>query len=56
MGDYLLELYSEFDFSPVEILKWDNRFTPKNWNYERFGAPNIYEMRLKNPYADKFEG
>ncbi len=46
MGDKLLELYSSFGFSPVKITKWDNQFAPKNWNYERFGTPNIYSMRL----------
>ncbi|MFZ2206083.1 MAG: hypothetical protein WAV29_01320 [Microgenomates group bacterium] len=55
MGDHLLKMYSEFDFSPVEILKWDNQFAPKNWNYERFGTPNIYDMKLINPYTRKFE-
>ena len=48
MGDHLLKMYSEFDFTPVEIQKWDNRFAPKNWNYERFGTPNIYDMKLIN--------
>ena len=55
MGDHLLQMYSEFDFSPVEIMKWDNRFAPRNWNYERFGTPNIYDMKLINPYTKKFE-
>lgn len=55
MGDHLLELYSEFDFSPVEVLTWNNQFTPKNWNYERFGTPNIYEMRLVNKYTKEFD-
>jgi hypothetical protein len=56
MGEHLLKLYSEFDFSPVEVTKWDNQFAPKNWNYERFGMPNIYDMKLINPYIKKFEG
>lgn len=55
MGDHLLEMYSEFGFSSVEILKWDNKFAPKNWNYERFGTPNIYDMKLINPYTKKFD-
>lgn len=46
MGDHLLAMYSEFGFASVKILKWDNRFAPKNWNYERFGTPNIYDMKL----------
>jgi hypothetical protein len=46
MGEHLLEMYSSFEFSPVEILQWDNKFAPKDWNYERFGTPNIYDMRL----------
>lgn len=54
-GDHLLQMYSEFDFSPVEIIKWDNRFAPKGWNYERFGTPNIYDMKLINPYIKEFE-
>ena len=55
MGDHLLDLYSEFDFSPVETLRWDNQFAPKNWNYERFGTPNIYDMRLVNKYKQEFD-
>ncbi len=55
MGDHLLELYSEFEFSPVEVLRWDNQFAPKNWNYERFGTPNIYDMRLVNKYKQEFD-
>lgn len=55
MGDHLFELYSQFDFGKTEVLKWDNQFAPKNWNYERFGNPNIYEMRLLNPYKEKFD-
>lgn len=55
MGDHLFCLYAEFGFSPVNVLKWDNRFAPKNWNYDRFGEPNIYEMRLLNPYESKNE-
>jgi hypothetical protein len=47
IGNHLLNLYAEIGFAPVEVLTWDNRFAPKNWNYERFGTPNIYEMRLK---------
>jgi hypothetical protein len=55
MGDHLLEMYSEFGFSPVEILEWNNQFAPKNWNYDRFGTPNIYEMKLINPYKEIFD-
>lgn len=54
MGEHLLEMYSEFGFSPVEVTKWDNQFAPKNWSYERFGTPNIYEMRLVNVYTEKY--
>ena len=53
MGDHLLTLYSEFSFSPVEILKWDNQFAPKNWNYEKFGTPNVYDMKLSNEEKKK---
>ena len=55
IGDHLLNLYSEFGFSPVNILKWDNRFAPKNWNHERFGKTNLYEMRLINLYNEKYD-
>lgn len=48
MGEHLRSLYGEFGFSPVHITKWDNQFAPKDWNYERFGSPDIYEMRLKD--------
>lgn len=46
MGDHLLQLYSEFCFLPIKIIKWDNQFAPQNWNYKRFGTPNIYDMKL----------
>ncbi len=55
MGEHLLKMYSEFDFAPTEILVWDNQFAPKNWNYERFGTPNIYDMRLINKYKQDFD-
>lgn len=45
-GDKLLELYSSFGFSPTEVIQWDNVLAPNNWDYERFGTPNIYQMRL----------
>ncbi len=49
IGDHLLHLYSDFGFSFTETLKWDNQFAPANWNFERFGTPNIYEMRIVSP-------
>jgi hypothetical protein len=55
MGDHLLEMYSGFDFAPVKITKWDNVFAPKNWDYVKFGTPNIFEMKLVNPYTKKYE-
>ena len=55
MGEHLLVMYREFEFSPTEVLQWDNEFAPKNWNYERFGRPNIYDMKLVNPYKEKFD-
>jgi hypothetical protein len=55
MGDHLLSLYSEFGFSVTNMELWNNKFAPVNWNYERFGTPNIYDMKLVNPYKDKFD-
>ncbi|MBI2120697.1 MAG: hypothetical protein HYT94_03695 [Parcubacteria group bacterium] len=46
MGDKLLELYASFGFSPTEVIKWDDTLAPNNWDYERFGVPNIYQMSL----------
>lgn len=46
MGEKLLELYSSFGFKVIKKEDWKDEHTPKHWDYEKFGRPNVYEMGL----------
>lgn len=48
IGDKLKSLYENFNFKVEDTIKWDNELAPKNWNYERFGTPDLYIMRRLN--------
>ena len=45
-GDKLKELYSEFGFEVYNVIEWNDDYAPKNWDYDSFGRPNLYEMEL----------
>lgn len=47
IGEHLKSLYSDFGFEVVEEIDWDDNFAPKDWNYERFGRPEVYDMKIK---------
>ena len=45
-GDHLANLYSSFGFYEVSRVKWDNQYAPDNWDYIKFGTPDIIYMKL----------
>lgn len=44
IGEKLVEFYKEFGFHIEGSVKWDSNYATKNWNYDRFGSPNVYIM------------
>lgn len=48
IGDKLKNLYNNFGFEITSTIKWNDELAPKNWNYDRFGRPDLYIMRRLN--------
>lgn len=48
IGDKLKNLYNNFGFEITSTIKWNDELAPRNWNYERFGRPDLYIMRKLN--------
>ena len=48
IGDKLKNLYNNFGFEITSTIKWNDELAPKNWNYDRFGTPDLYIMRRLN--------
>ena len=46
-GNKLRELYESFNFKVINTITWDDAYATENWDYKRFGRPNLYEMELK---------
>ena len=44
IGEKLVEFYKEFGFHIEGSVKWNSNYATKNWNYDRFGSPNVYIM------------
>lgn len=44
---FLPEYYKQFGFKEVKRIKWNDKYAPKNWDYEKFGRPDIVYMELK---------
>ena len=44
-GNNLLKLYSRLGFEPVAKVKFNTKYAPDGWNYEKFGMPDIYVMK-----------
>lgn len=47
IGDFLKKLYMSYGFKVDEVIKWDDTYAPKNWDYKKYGRPDLYEMSLK---------
>ena len=47
IGKRLARAYeSIFGFVVYRVEKWDDKFAPEGWDYEKFGRPNIYYLKL----------
>jgi hypothetical protein len=44
-GKFLRKFYERFGFQVYHTFSWDDKLAPKGWNYDRFGRPDIYQMR-----------
>jgi hypothetical protein len=47
LDDPLLDFYTRKGFKLVKTDKWDDKYAPKDWDYEKFKRPNLYYMELK---------
>jgi hypothetical protein len=47
LGPQLKRTYEQKGFKVVKTDKWDERYAPKNWNYDLFGTPDLYYMELE---------
>jgi len=43
----LVEIYQSNGFKEVGRIEWDDQYAPENWSYEKFGRPDIVQMRLE---------
>lgn len=46
LGDKLRKLYEDAGFKVIKSNPWSDEYAPKNWNQDRFGRPNYYEMSI----------
>lgn len=44
---HLSALYSQFGFVITDLQAFDDKYAPKNWNYKKYGQPNVVWMKLK---------
>jgi len=45
--DVLPDYYQRHGFVPVARVKWDDKYAPPNWDYARFGRPDVVFMRYE---------
>ncbi|UBF23268.1 hypothetical protein M1M34_gp065 [Haloarcula tailed virus 2] len=43
----LPELYSEHGFTVCDSIEWNEKYAPDNWNYSKYGTPNVVKMELQ---------
>ena len=53
LGDKLKELYLKHGFEIIKKKEWDDKTSPRGWDYEKFGRPVYYKMILKNKIMKK---
>ncbi len=44
IGNFLKEYYIARGFKVDEVIEFDKTLASHNWNYSRFGTPNLYNM------------
>ena len=45
-GEFLPQAYAKVGFQVESKSPFDPQYAPDNWDYEKFGRPNYYTMRL----------
>jgi hypothetical protein len=54
IGNELVQKYSENGFEVFDFNVWVDSDAPDVWNYEEFGRPNIYFMKLNKLEKEKY--
>ncbi len=49
IGDFLASYYSKFGFVESDRMTWNDDYAPENWDYEKFGKPDVIFMKLNKP-------
>lgn len=44
---FLSDLYSRHGFEEYDRYKWDDQYASKDWDYQRYGRPDVVLRRLK---------
>ena len=44
----LSDIYGRNGYKEYERYKWDDNYAPKNWNYEKYGRPDVVLRRHEN--------
>lgn len=44
---FLSDLYSKHGFEEYDKYKWDDQYADPNWDYERYGRPDVILRKLK---------
>lgn len=44
---FLSDLYSKHGFGEYDRYKWDGQYADPNWDYERYGRPDVILRKLK---------
>jgi len=45
MDGYLVKLYKSLGFVEYDRIAFDPKYAPKNWNYEKFGRPDVVFLK-----------
>jgi hypothetical protein len=51
--NFLGDKYQKQGFGLYDKFTWDDQYAPSNWNYEKFGRPDV-EMRRRQKHTNKF--
>lgn len=43
---FLTKSYAKHGFKEVGRMPWDDKYAPENWDYEKFGKPDVVMMEL----------
>ena len=44
--NFLPEYYSKFGFKEIRRMKWDDNYAPENWDYNKYGRPDVVFMEI----------